>query len=115
MLTDLEAVFRSLKSELGLRPVYHSKEERTDGHLFITVLAFQFVQFLRTQLKAQGIHDSWNSLRETLTIQRRTTTSFRQRDGRTLHVRKTSAPEPDLQRSTRPWVSSPSQEGSKNW
>ena len=56
MLTDLEAVFRSLKSELGLRPVYHSKEERTDGHLFITVLAFQFVQFLRTQ--AQGIHDS---------------------------------------------------------
>ena len=98
MLTDLEAVFRSLKSELGLRPVYHSKEERTDGHLFITGLAFQFVQFLRTQLKAQGIHDSWNSLRETLTIQRRTTTSFRQRDGRTLHVRKTSAPEPDLQK-----------------
>ena len=35
MLTDLEAVFRSLKSELGLRPVYHHKEERVDGHLFI--------------------------------------------------------------------------------
>lgn len=26
MLTDLEAVFRSLKSELGLRPVYHQQE-----------------------------------------------------------------------------------------
>jgi transposase len=98
MLTDLEAVFRSLKSELGLRPVYHSKEERTDGHLFISVLAYQFVQFLRAHLKTQGIHDSWNSLRETLTIQRRTTTSFRQRDARTLHVRKTSAPEPELQK-----------------
>ena len=98
MLTDLEAVFRSLKSELGLRPIYHSKEERTDGHLFISVLAFQFVQFLRTHLKAKGIHDSWSTLRETLTIQRRTTTSFRQRDARTLHVRKTSAPEPDLQK-----------------
>jgi transposase len=99
MLTDLEAVFRSLKSELGLRPVYHSKEARTDGHLFITVLAFQFVQLLRTQLKACGVHDSWNSLRETLSIQRRTTTSFRQRDGRTLHVRKSSVPEPDLQKT----------------
>lgn len=98
MLTDLEAVFRSLKSELGLRPVYHSKEARTDGHLFISVLAYQLVQFLRAHLKAHGIHDSWNSLRETLTIQRRTTTSFRQRDARTLHVRKTSAPEPDLQK-----------------
>jgi hypothetical protein len=62
------------------------------------VLAFQFVQLLRTQLKAQGIHGSWSSLRETLTIQRRTTTSFRQRDGRSLHVRKTSVPEPDLQK-----------------
>ena len=35
-LTDIEAVFRSLKSELGLRPVYHSKPERAEGHLFIT-------------------------------------------------------------------------------
>jgi hypothetical protein len=34
MLTDLEAVFRGLKSELGLRPVFHHKEERTEGHLF---------------------------------------------------------------------------------
>jgi hypothetical protein len=33
MLTDLESVFRSLRSELGLRPVFHSKEKRTDGHL----------------------------------------------------------------------------------
>ena len=98
MLTDLEAVFRSLKSELGLRPIYHSKEKRTDGHLFISALAYQFVQFLRTQFKARDIHDSWNSLRETLTIQRRTTTSFRQRDGRTLHVRKSSVPEPELQK-----------------
>jgi hypothetical protein len=32
MLTDLEAVFRSLKSELGLRPVFHHKEDRAEGH-----------------------------------------------------------------------------------
>ena len=55
-LTDLEAVFRSLKSELGLRPIHHSREDRTDGHLFITVLAYQFVQFIREELKRQDIH-----------------------------------------------------------
>ena len=33
MLTDLEAVFRSLKSELGLRPIFHQKEHRSKGHL----------------------------------------------------------------------------------
>lgn len=96
MLTDLEAVFRSLKSELGLRPVYHHKEERAEGHLFITVLAYQAVQALRHKLKGLGIHDSWRTLRETFSVQQRVTAAFKQRDGRTLHVRKTTIAEPKL-------------------
>lgn len=96
MLTDIESVFRSLKSELGMRPVYHSKEDHADGHLFITVLAYQFVQVLRTQLKEAGINDSWSTLRETLSVQRRITVSFQQRDGRTLNIRKSTLAEPDL-------------------
>ena len=51
-LTDLEAVFRSLKSELGLRPIYHHKPIRTEGHLFITVLAYQLVHD-RTRLPSR--------------------------------------------------------------
>jgi len=43
MLTDPESVLWSLQSTLGLRPVFHSKESRSDGHLFITVLAYQCV------------------------------------------------------------------------
>jgi transposase len=76
MLTDLEAVFRSLKSELGLRPVYHHKEERVDGHLFITVLAYQFVQIIRKQLQEHDIQCRWSSLREILSVQQRVTASF---------------------------------------
>ena len=96
MLTDLEAVFRSLKSELGLRPVFHHKEHRTEGHLFITVLAYQLVQAIRHKLKAAGEHASWAGLREILSVQQRVTVTFRQRDGRTLHVRKATAAEPAL-------------------
>jgi len=96
-LTDLEAVFRSLKSELGLRPVYHHKEDRADGHLFITVLAYQAVQVLRRKLKLQGINDSWLSLREIFSGQQRVTATFTQKDGRTLHVRKTTLAESKLQ------------------
>lgn len=96
MLTDLEAVFRSLKSELGLRPIYHHKEERTEGHLLLTVLAFQAVQALRQMLKQADIHESWTSLRETLSVQQRVTATFKQKDGRTLHVRKTTLAEPKL-------------------
>jgi transposase len=97
MLTDLEAVFRSLKSELGLRPVYHHKEDRADGHLFITVLAYQAVQALRRKLKAHGINERWTTLREIFSVQQRVTATFKKRDGRTLHVRKSTIAEPKLQ------------------
>jgi transposase len=93
MLTDLEAVFRSLKSELGLRPIFHSKESRTDGHLFISVLAYQCVQLVRRQLRAKGIDLNWTRLREILSVQHRVTVTFTQKDGRTLHVRKATQPE----------------------
>ena len=93
MLTDLEAVFRSLKSELGMRPVYHHKEERVDGHLFITVLAYQFVQIIRNSLRSHGINASWTSLRQSLSGQVRVTTVFNRPDGHTIHVRKATLPE----------------------
>jgi transposase len=96
MLTDLESVFRSLKSELGMRPVYHHKEDRCDGHLFITVLAYQAVQVIRRKLKDHGINESWATLREKLKQQCRITATFKQRDGKTLHIRQASRPEEEL-------------------
>ena len=92
-LTDVESVFRSLKSELGLRPIFHHKQHRADGHLFISVLAYQAVQVLRRHLKQAGCHDSWTTLRHALTPLQRTTTSFARKDGGTLHVRKTALPD----------------------
>ena len=94
MLTNLEAVFRSLKTDLGLRPVYHQIQRRVEGHLFISVLAYYAVHTLRQRLKAEGINVSWETLRNTLTSQVRITATVRRRDGRTVHVRKASRPEP---------------------
>ena len=98
MLTNLEAVFRSLKTDLGLRPVHHRIERRVDAHLFISVLAYYFVHTIRLQLKAQGIHHSWPTLRHTLATQVRITATLQRRDGRTVHVRKASRPEPQQQK-----------------
>jgi len=89
-LTDLEAVFRTLKSELGLRPVYHRTGERVDGHLFITLIAYTLIHTIRYKLKAKGIHDSWNTLREKFSTQYRMTTVASLEDGRVLYLRKSS-------------------------
>ena len=54
------------------------------------------MQFLRHPLRAKGIDPSWRSLRDILSVQQRVTARFKQKDGRTLHVRKSTQPEPKL-------------------
>jgi transposase len=97
MLTELESVFRSLKTDLGLRPVFHRVDRRVEGHLFISVLAYHFVHTLRLQLKAQGVNDSWGTLREKMATQRRVTVTMQRRDGRVVHVRKATRAKPKHQ------------------
>jgi len=87
-LTDLEAVFKSLKSELGLRPIFHQKQSRVDAHLFITLLAYSIVHTIRYKLKRKGIHYSWDSIRKILGTTDRITTSMRCKDGTTIHIRR---------------------------
>ena len=98
MLTHLESVFGSLKTDLGPRPVFDRVDRRVEGHLFISVLACHFVHMLRLQLKAKGIDDSWQTLRDTLATQQRVSVTMQRRDGRTVHVRKASRPEPQHQK-----------------
>ncbi|OVE82466.1 hypothetical protein BVY04_00905, partial [bacterium M21] len=38
-LTQVEAAFRSMKTDLGTRPVFHQGAERTEAHLFLSILA----------------------------------------------------------------------------
>ena len=104
MLTDLEAVFRSLKSELGMRPVFHQITERITGHLFtcdlqvISVLAYHLVHSIRYRLKTADITSSWSDLRKQLPGQNRVTISMQCKNDEVVHVRKSTRPEPRQQK-----------------
>src|SRR5947207_688104 len=56
-LTQIESVFRSLKSELGIRPIYHQLEHRADAHVLIAFLAYclQVTLKNRLQIHAPGL------------------------------------------------------------
>lgn len=112
-LTNLEAVFRSLKTDLGLRPVFHRIERRVEAHLFVSVLAYSLVHTLRCQLKAHGIDDAWDTIRKTLATQVRITTTLQRRDGRTVHIRKASRPEPHQQKLYAAWTLAPNPGGTQ--
>lgn len=48
------------------------------------------------KLKAQGVTANWTTLRETLSRQQRVTATFKQRDGRTVNIRKATVAEKSL-------------------
>ena len=98
MLTDLEAVFCSLKSELGMRPVFHQITKRVTGHLFINVLAYHLVHSIRYRLKETGITSSWSNLRKQLAGQNRVTISMQCKNNDVVYVRKSTRPEPRQQK-----------------
>jgi hypothetical protein len=56
-LTQIESVFRSLKSELGIRPIHHQVEHRADAHILIAFLAYclQITLKQRLLLHAPGL------------------------------------------------------------
>ena len=61
------------------------------------MLAYHLVHLIRVQLKACGIHLSWDGLRRELTGQERVTVELKRADGKSVHVRKASRPEPRQQ------------------
>ncbi len=65
--------------------------------MFLTVLAYQAVQLIRRKLKQHGEHSSWTTLRTILATQRRVTTTIQCANGQTLHLRRTTPPEEQLQ------------------
>jgi len=101
-LPDLKSVFRCLKSELGVRSVYHHKTDRVTGHLFISLLAYHVVHPPRVQLKACGIHPSWDGLRREHAGQDRITVESKRAASKRVHahgVAPRTTPTDDLRRA----------------
>lgn len=73
-LSEIEQTFRTMKSDLGLRPILHRKQERIEAHLFLSVLAYHTAHLIRSRLQAHGIHSSWATIKVRLNHQHRITT-----------------------------------------
>jgi hypothetical protein len=56
-LTEVEQAFKTLKSDLSLRPIHHQKDERIEAHIFVAFISYCLQITLQRQLKAlaQGL------------------------------------------------------------
>lgn len=61
---DVEAVFRILKTDLDIRPVYHQKDAYIEPHIWLGILAYQVVNFTRKRLAESNINHCWRTIKE---------------------------------------------------
>lgn len=93
-LTQVEDAFRTLKSDLCLRPIHHKKEFRSDAHIFITLLAYHLLNSIRVKLAGHDIHMRWANIRRRLANHAIVTTSITNQEGKRIHLRNIMIPDP---------------------
>jgi len=93
MLTRVENAFRDLKSYLGLRPNFHQKENRVDGHIFISILAYHILHSIEYTLRQKGDHSRWSTIKRLVSSYNYSTIQLPTVKGPIINVRKPGIPE----------------------
>ena len=65
-LTEVEDSFRTEKYDLGMRPIFHHKQDRTQAHILVCFLALTMWRTLQQWMKASGLGTAPRKLLEEL-------------------------------------------------
>jgi transposase len=93
-IREIESVFRTLKTDLKMRPVFHKTDENSVAHLNLAVLAYQMVHTIRYQLKAKGINHDWTHIVRIMNTQKAATVTMKDKNDQKIFIRKCTTPEP---------------------
>ena len=97
-LTRIEAAFKTLKSELGLRPLYHQLEKGLEAHLFVAFRAYPLSVTLKQRLQVLAPGLTPRAVLEKLATIQMLDVCLPTTDGRWLIMPRYTQPEPDPSR-----------------
>ncbi len=92
IIREIEATFRTLKTDLDLRPIYHKTDEASMAHLHLGLLAYWVVNTIRYQLKQRGIKNQWSDLVRIMSAQKTVTTTMNNEYNQQVIIRQCSEP-----------------------
>jgi transposase len=92
ILREIESTFRCLKTDLDIRPIHHQKDENTEAHIFLGIVAYQLVHAIRKEAKKEGIHHGWKRIRNIMSSQTVVTTRMKLENKDSLIVRRCTRP-----------------------
>ena len=91
-IREVEATFRTLKTDLDLRPIFHKKDDAAMAHLHLGLLAYTVVNTIRHQLKQKGINNEWRDITRIMDTQKLVTTTMVNQYNQTITIRQCSEP-----------------------
>jgi transposase len=94
-LTQIEAAFKCLKSDLGIRPIHHQLEHRVEAHILVAFLAYCLTVTLRHRLRIQAPGLTPRAVLEKLAGIQMLDVSFPTTDGRRLIMPRYTEPDPE--------------------
>jgi hypothetical protein len=94
-LTQVEAAFQCLKSDLGIRPIHHQLEHRVDAHILVAFLAYCLTVTLRHRLRMHAPGLTPLAVLEKLAGIQMLDVSFPTTDGRRLIMPRYTEPNPE--------------------
>jgi transposase len=94
-LTQIEAAFKCLKSDLGIRPIHHQLEHRVDAHILVAFLAYCLTVTLKHQLRMHAPGLTPRAVLEKLAGIQMLDVSFPTTDGRRLTMPRYTEPDPE--------------------
>jgi transposase len=94
-LTEIEAAFRVLKSELEIRPIYHRTGTRVDAHIMVAFLAYCLMVTLKERLKASAPGLTGKAVLEKLSTIQMLDVVIPTTNGKSLEMRRYTQPEQD--------------------
>ena len=95
-LTQIEAAFKCLKSELGIRPIYHQLEHRVEAHILVAFLAYCLSVTLKHRLQAHAPGLTPRAVLEKFASIQMLDVSFPTTDGRCLTMPRYTEPADDV-------------------
>ena len=98
IIREIESTFRSLKTDLDLRPIYHKTDDATLAHLHLGLLAYWVVNTIRYQLKINGENASWPEIKRIASTQKLVITQATNIQEELVQITKCSEPKSDLEK-----------------
>src|SRR5271169_379228 len=96
-LTEIEAVFRNLKSDLALRPIFHQTDNRIEAHIFVAFLAYCLYVTLQQRVRALAPGLTSRAVIEKVSAIQMVDVCLPTTDGRLLILPRYTQPEEDQQ------------------